>query len=62
MKIQFKKLNENAITPTRDYGNAGYDLYALEDVIIHPGERHLIKTGIAISIPITWYCTVDIFC
>lgn len=55
MKISIKKLNENAIIPTRDYGNAGYDLYATEDVIIAPGERRLIKTGIAMAIPIEWY-------
>lgn len=55
MKIQIKKLSENAIIPTREYGNAAYDLYANHDILIPPGERRLIKTGISMSIPITWY-------
>lgn len=54
MKLKIKKLNENAKIPT--YGtefSAGADLYALleNDVIILPGETHLIKTGISLEIP-----------
>ena len=54
MKINIKKLNENAIIPT--YGSqfsAGADLYALtEDIVtIIPGETKLIKTGISMEIP-----------
>lgn len=49
------KLNENAVIPT--YGteySAGADLYACtdEDITINPGETELIKTGIAIEIPV----------
>ncbi|MBQ3017755.1 MAG: dUTP diphosphatase [Clostridia bacterium] len=55
MRVNIKKLNENAIIPT--YGSeyaAGADLYACidEDVVILPGETKLIKTGIAIELPI----------
>jgi dUTP pyrophosphatase len=32
-------------------GDAGLDLYAATDLTIGPGERALIRTGIAISIP-----------
>ena len=55
MKVNFKKLNENAIVPT--YGSqfaAGADLYACtngEIVEFAPGETKLIKTGIAMEIP-----------
>lgn len=55
MKINIKKLNDNAIIPT--YGSeyaAGADLYACidDDLTILPGETRLIKTGLAIELPI----------
>lgn len=52
-EIKIKKLNENAIIPTRaTNGSAGLDLYACLDnsETILPSETKLIKTGIAISI------------
>ena len=54
MEIKLKKVNEKAIIPT--YGTidaAGADLYACidEEVIIHPGDTKIIKTGIAVAIP-----------
>ena len=54
MKINIKKLNENAIVPT--YGSpfsAGADLYACEenDLVIAAGETKLVHTGIALEIP-----------
>ena len=53
--MKIKKLNENAVIPT--YGteySAGADSYACtdEDITINPGETKLIKTGIAIEIPV----------
>ena len=55
MKVNIKKLNENAIVPT--YGSpyaAGADLYTCleESVVIKAGETRLIKTGIAIELPV----------
>ena len=55
MKVNIKKLNENAVIPT--YGSefsAGADLYACIDseVTILPGETKLIKTGLAIEVPV----------
>lgn len=32
-------------------GDAGMDVYALEDITIHPGETKLIKTGLKVAIP-----------
>lgn len=54
-KVKIKKLNENAVFPT--YGSeyaAGADLYACIDntVTIAPGETLLIKTGLAVEIPV----------
>lgn len=50
--IPIKKLNELAKTPTRGTDrSAGYDLYATEEYVLKPLERHLFKTGIAIAIP-----------
>lgn len=49
--IKVKKLHEDAIMPTRDEGDAGWDLYAIEDAIINPGDVVTIPTGIALGIP-----------
>ena len=54
IKVNFKKLNENAVAPT--YGTefaAGADLYACEDgeVTIEAGETKLIHTGLSLEIP-----------
>ena len=52
--ISFKKLNEDAVIPTKgsEY-SAGYDLYALVDkpVDIAPGETKFIGTGLATKLP-----------
>ena len=54
INVNIKKLNDNAIIPTRgsEYA-AGYDLYACinEPVVIYPHETVKIGTGIAIEIP-----------
>lgn len=56
MRVLFKKLNDYAKLPT--YGSsaaAGMDLYAnlyeepTDSLIIHPGERKLIKTGLSFA-------------
>lgn len=61
MKVNIKKLNENAIIPT--YGSpfaAGADLYACIDCdeTIKSGETKLIKTGIAIELPIGYVALI----
>lgn len=55
MKINIKLLNEKSKIPTKNPGDAGYDLYASEDAIIKPMERRLIKTGISLEIPSGYY-------
>lgn len=46
----FHKLHKDATLPTKNPGDAGYDLYALEDTLILPGERKLISTGISANL------------
>ncbi|NLZ75166.1 MAG: dUTP diphosphatase [Erysipelotrichia bacterium] len=52
MKIKIKKVNEDAIIPTKgsDYA-AGYDLYAIKDEVIFPHNTTKAPTGLAIEIP-----------
>lgn len=57
-KIYFAKVNPNAIIPTKEYHNAGYDIYICsdEDVIeIQPHETELLPTGIASSCNSDYY-------
>lgn len=52
MQLLIKKLHPDAIVPKYALpGDAGMDLYACETVVLHPGERGAIPTGIAMSIP-----------
>lgn len=54
MKIQIKKLNDNATIPTRGSDRAaGYDLYACleNEVVIGAGETVKIGTGLSIAVP-----------
>ena len=52
MDIKVIKIAPDAIVPTYAHDiDAGADLYAYEDVTIYPGERHAVRTGIAIDIP-----------
>lgn len=55
MKVNIKKLNDNAIIPT--YGSrfaAGADLYACieNDVVVNPHQTVMIPTGIALELPV----------
>lgn len=50
--VKIKKLNEEAIIPNFAHkGDAGMDLYSIEEVVIPPSETRLIKTGISIQLP-----------
>lgn len=52
MEIEIKILYHGGKTPSQNtMGDAGYDLYSAESIIIPPGERETIDTGIALSIP-----------
>lgn len=52
--LNFCKLSKNAVPPKRaTSGAAGMDLCACieEELVLNPGERALVPTGIAISLP-----------
>jgi dUTP pyrophosphatase len=52
MELKVKRLHEHAILPTKAHpGDAGWDLYALEDVELHYGTTKEIPTGVAFEIP-----------
>jgi len=52
MTLQVRRLDERAQLPSRAYsGDAGLDLYALDDGVLGPGERAQVRTGIAVEIP-----------
>jgi len=52
MILKVRRLDARARLPTRAYpGDAGLDLYALEDSVLAPGERASVRTGIAVEIP-----------
>ena len=52
IKVGFKRLNDNAVIPTKAHPtDSGFDLYASEDVIIEPGETEIVPTGIAVELP-----------
>ena len=61
MDILVKKLHPDAKLPTRAHpvidgtGDAGFDVYILEEVIIPPGDIVKARTGIAIQIPPGWW-------
>lgn len=52
MQVNLKILNPEAVVPQyATSGSAGFDLHTVEDIVLHPGETKLIKTGLAISVP-----------
>ena len=52
MRLPFRRLLPEARVPDRAYtGDAGYDLAAAEDAVLAPGERAVVRTGIAVAVP-----------
>jgi dUTP pyrophosphatase len=52
MSLRVRRVDPRAVLPTRAYpGDAGLDLYALDDAELGPGERASVRTGIAVQIP-----------
>lgn len=52
MKLLIEKIDESAVVPFYAHkGDAGLDLFSIEEVVINPGERKLIHTGIKIGLP-----------
>jgi len=52
MSLRVRRVDPQAVLPTRAYdGDAGLDLYALDDGVLAPGERASVRTGISVEIP-----------
>lgn len=59
MYFKVKKLHDSAIIPTTREGDAGYDLYALEDVFIPKHSTKKIRTGIALELPTGTFAKIE---
>lgn len=53
ISVKIKRLHPDAVIPQyATDGSAGFDLVAVEDVIISPGDTVLVRTGLAFEIPV----------
>ena len=52
MNVQIRRLDPTLPLPSYSHpGDAGADLYAAVDVVLAPGERVVVSTGVAIALP-----------
>jgi len=52
IELRIARLREDATIPERAYaGDAGLDLAAVEPVVLGPGERVTVGTGLAVALP-----------
>jgi dUTP pyrophosphatase len=52
MEIKIRKINKDAKIPSYAHpGDAGMDLFGLEDFKLMPGKNHIFSLGIALEIP-----------
>jgi dUTP pyrophosphatase len=52
MKLKIKKIHPRAKLPEYAHqGDAGIDIFSVEEVVIEPGSSKLIRTGIIIELP-----------
>jgi dUTP pyrophosphatase len=55
VEVAFRRLRDDAVVPSRAYeGDAGLDLSSSERVVLGPGERATVGTGLAVAIPDGW--------
>jgi dUTP pyrophosphatase len=51
-ELFIQRLTEHAVVPSRAYeGDAGLDLASSERIVLGPGERATVGTGLAIAVP-----------
>jgi dUTP pyrophosphatase len=53
MQLKVKRAHEDAYLPSYAHyiGDSGFDLYAIEDVIVEPGQNVKVRTGLAFELP-----------
>lgn len=55
-RLSFKRLDPKATLPTRGSSQAaGLDIFSIEEVVIEPKQRSLVRTGLAVAIPEGYY-------
>ena len=55
LNIRVRLLHPDACAPQRAHlGDAGADLVSVDDVVLTPGQRAVVGTGIAVEIPVGW--------
>lgn len=53
MKLKIKKIHPEAKLPQYAHpGDAGLDLFSVENQVIQPGDTKMIKTGISVELPV----------
>ena len=52
MKLLVEKLNPEATLPSLSYkGDAGFNIFSAEKLVLNPGEKAAVKTGWKLAIP-----------
>ena len=52
MELPFQRLDPAAQLPVAQHaGDAGMDLRSIADLVVEPGERAMVPTGLAVAIP-----------
>jgi dUTP pyrophosphatase len=52
MELRFQKLRDDAELPAAQHeGDAGLDLRSAIHIVVEPGERAMVPTGVAVAIP-----------
>ena len=55
MELKVMRLHDKAIIPTRaNPGDLGFDLFAVETVVVQAGQTSSAKTGVAFDFPEGW--------
>jgi dUTP pyrophosphatase len=58
-EVRIQRLDPSAVLPEYAHaGDAGCDIRSIEHVIVAPGERVLVGTGLAIAVPPGYVCLV----
>lgn len=59
VKVKVKKLNKDAMVPSYAHsGDAGMDLYSIDNCVIKAGERKLIHTGISMELSEGYFASI----
>ena len=55
MNIKVKKVHKNAIIPTFAHQtDTGFDLFTVENTVIHPNQKTIVRTGLVFELPYGW--------